>query len=267
MQNRQKPSGMPTHKYRPFHEQIPFSLPDRTWPDKIITQAPRWCAVDLRDGNQALIDPMDSQRKLMMFELLVKMGYKEIEVGFPSASQVDFDFVRRLIDEDRIPEDVSIQVLTQSREHLIQRTFEAIAGAPQAIVHLYNSTSVLQRRVVFRSDEDGIVDIALEVPAGLQPPAEAGVQHEQHLDRDHEIEDRVVDGTPANRRDCGEQREQCGGAEDDDSQGDEHPVIVGGPHLGPRTGRKLRECPCEAGLTRLAVSPLLAREAVVSGIG
>ncbi|MDN5573327.1 MAG: 2-isopropylmalate synthase [Micrococcales bacterium] len=161
MQNRQKPSGMPTHKYRPFHEQVPFSLPDRTWPDKIITQAPRWCAVDLRDGNQALIDPMDSQRKLMMFELLVKMGYKEIEVGFPSASQVDFDFVRRLIDEDRIPEDVSIQVLTQSREHLIQRTFEAIAGAPQAIVHLYNSTSVLQRRVVFRSDEDGIVDIAL----------------------------------------------------------------------------------------------------------
>ncbi|NHU84082.1 2-isopropylmalate synthase [Kocuria sp. JC486] len=161
MENRQKPSGMPTHKYRPYNEQLPFVLTDRTWPDKFITKAPRWCAVDLRDGNQALIDPMDSNRKLRMFELLVGMGYKEIEVGFPSASQTDFDFVRRLIEEDRIPEDVSIQVLTQSREHLIERTFDAIDGAPQAIVHLYNSTSVLQRKVVFREDQDGIVDIAL----------------------------------------------------------------------------------------------------------
>ncbi|KAA9395027.1 2-isopropylmalate synthase [Kocuria coralli] len=161
MQNRQQPSGMPIHKYRPYHEQLPFDMRDRTWPDKVITSAPRWCAVDLRDGNQALIDPMDSARKLRMFELLVAMGYKEIEVGFPAASQTDFDFVRRLIEEDRIPEDVSIQVLTQAREHLIERTFEAIDGAKQAIVHLYNSTSVLQRRVVFREDEDGIVDIAL----------------------------------------------------------------------------------------------------------
>ncbi|MBD3781192.1 MAG: 2-isopropylmalate synthase, partial [Micrococcales bacterium] len=159
--NPQQPSGMPVHKYRPFADQIRVELPDRTWPTKQITKAPRWCAVDLRDGNQALIEPMNAARKLAMFELLVEMGYKEIEVGFPSASQTDFDFVRMLIDEGRIPDDVVIQVLTQSREHLIERTYEAIAGAKQAIVHLYNSTSVLQREVVFRSDEDGIVDIAV----------------------------------------------------------------------------------------------------------
>nr|WP_147573173.1 2-isopropylmalate synthase [Cellulomonas massiliensis] len=152
---------MPVHKYRPFHEQIRVELPDRRWPDARITKAPRWCAVDLRDGNQALIEPMNPARKLEMFELLVQMGFKEIEVGFPAASQTDFDFVRMLIEEDRIPEDVVIQVLTQSREHLIARTYEAIAGARQAIVHLYNSTSTLQREVVFRSDEDGIVDIAV----------------------------------------------------------------------------------------------------------
>jgi 2-isopropylmalate synthase len=158
----QQPSGMPVHKYRPFADQIRVELPDRTWPTKRITQAPRWCAVDLRDGNQALIEPMNAARKLAMFELLVQMGFKEIEVGFPSASQTDFDFVRMLIEEGRIPDDVVIQVLTQSREHLIERTYEAIAGAKQAIVHLYNSTSVLQREVVFRSDEDGIVDIAVQ---------------------------------------------------------------------------------------------------------
>ncbi|MFP3712746.1 2-isopropylmalate synthase [Puerhibacterium sp. TATVAM-FAB25] len=159
--NPQRPSGMPVHKYRPFHEQISVSLPDRTWPTRTTTKAPRWCAVDLRDGNQALIEPMDAERKLRMFELLVRMGYKEIEVGFPSASQTDFDFVRMLIEEDRIPQDVVIQVLTQSREHLIERTYDAIRGARQAVVHLYNSTSVLQREVVFRTDMDGIVDIAL----------------------------------------------------------------------------------------------------------
>ena len=160
MQNRQRPSGMPIHKYVPFQDQIEVHLPDRTWPDKVITQAPRWCAVDLRDGNQALVDPMDSDRKLKMFQLLVKMGYKEIEVGFPSASQTDFDFVRTLVENNLIPEDVTIQVLTQSREHLIERTYEALEGIHRAIVHLYNSTSVLQRRVVFRQDEDGIVEIA-----------------------------------------------------------------------------------------------------------
>ncbi|MFI7587144.1 2-isopropylmalate synthase [Spongisporangium articulatum] len=152
---------MPIHKYRPYHEQFAVELPDRTWPAKHIEQAPRWCAVDLRDGNQALIDPMSPERKRRMFELLVRMGYKEIEVGFPSASQTDFDFVRELIEEDLIPDDVVIQVLTQARDALIERTFESIAGAKQAVVHLYNSTSTLQREVVFNTDQDGIVDIAL----------------------------------------------------------------------------------------------------------
>lgn len=156
----QKSSGMKFHKYVPFQDQIEVALPDRTWPDKVIEKAPLWCAVDLRDGNQALIDPMGPERKLRMFQLLVGMGFKEIEVGFPSASQTDYDFVRQLIEGDHIPDDVTIQVLTQSREHLIERTFEALEGADRAIVHLYNSTSVLQRRVVFRQDEDGIVDIA-----------------------------------------------------------------------------------------------------------
>ncbi|KQQ20009.1 2-isopropylmalate synthase [Rathayibacter caricis DSM 15933] len=161
MKNTQKPSSMPIHKYRPYHEQITVDLPDRTWPTKRITTAPRWCAVDLRDGNQALIDPMSPERKRIMFDLLVSMGYKEIEVGFPSASQTDFDFVRSLIEEGAIPEDVTIQVLTQARDHLIERTYESIRGARQAIVHLYNSTSVLQREVVFRKDRQGIIDIAL----------------------------------------------------------------------------------------------------------
>ena len=161
MQNTQQPSSMPVHRYRPFHEQIRVDLPDRTWPTKRIERAPRWCAVDLRDGNQALIDPMSPERKRIMFDLLVRMGYKEIEVGFPSASQTDFDFVRSLIDEGAIPDDVTIQVLTQARDHLIERTYEAIAGSKQAIVHLYNSTSILQREVVFRTDKQGIIDIAL----------------------------------------------------------------------------------------------------------
>ncbi|OUE26886.1 2-isopropylmalate synthase [Clavibacter michiganensis] len=162
MKSTQTPSGMPIHKYRPFHEQIAVVLPDRTWPARRITEAPRWCAVDLRDGNQALIDPMSPERKRIMFDLLVRMGYKEIEVGFPSASQTDYDFVRSLIEEGAIPDDVTIQVLTQAREHLIARTYESIRGAKQAIVHLYNSTSVLQRDVVFRTDRQGIIDIALE---------------------------------------------------------------------------------------------------------
>ena len=161
MKNTQRPSGMPVHKYQPFHEQIQVNLPDRTWPGKLITEAPRWCAVDLRDGNQALIDPMSPERKLKMFKLLVDMGYKEIEVGFPSASQTDFDFVRLLIEEGHIPADVTIQVLTQARDALIERTYESLKGAKQAIVHFYNSTSVLQRRVVFNQDKQGIMDIAL----------------------------------------------------------------------------------------------------------
>lgn len=162
MQNQQKPSSMPVHKYQPFHEQIDVQLADRTWPSKRITEAPRWCAVDLRDGNQALIDPMSPERKLKMFQLLVRMGYKEIEVGFPSASQTDFDFVRILIEDGHIPDDVTIQVLTQARDHLIERTYESLRGAKRAIVHFYNSTSVLQRRVVFNSDKAGIKQIAVD---------------------------------------------------------------------------------------------------------
>lgn len=161
MQNNQSKSSMPVHRYKPFHEQIKVELPDRTWPSKRITKAPRWCAVDLRDGNQALIDPMSPERKLKMFQLLVRMGYKEIEVGFPSASQTDFDFVRVLIEGGHIPDDVTIQVLTQARDHLIERTYESLQGAKRVIVHFYNSTSVLQREVVFGQDKEGIKQIAL----------------------------------------------------------------------------------------------------------
>ena len=162
MKNTQAPSGMPIHRYRSYSDAFPIDLPDRTWPSKVIAVAPMWCAVDLRDGNQALIDPMSPERKRIMFELLVKMGYKQIEVGFPSASKTDFDFVRMLIEEGLIPDDVVIQVLTQAREELIARTFESIEGAKRAIVHLYNSTSILQRDVVFRTDKQGIIDIALQ---------------------------------------------------------------------------------------------------------
>ena len=159
----QSKSAMPISRYAPFN---PFpnagGLTDRTWPSKTMKVAPKWCSVDLRDGNQALIDPMDANRKLAMFKLLVKMGYKEIEVGFPAASQTDFDFIRKIIEEKLIPDDVVIQVLTQARKPLIERTFESIKGAKQAIVHLYNSTSTLQRRVVFGQDKEGIKKIATE---------------------------------------------------------------------------------------------------------
>ncbi|HCT75186.1 MAG TPA: 2-isopropylmalate synthase [Micromonosporaceae bacterium] len=156
----QRPSNMPFHRYEPF----PFApiIEDRTWPSKRVEKAPQWCAVDLRDGNQALIDPMSPDRKRRMFELLVRMGYKEIEVGFPAASETDFAFVRQLIEQDLIPSDVTIQVLVQCREHLIDRTFESLRGARAAIVHFYNSTSVLQRDVVFGLDKDGITAIATD---------------------------------------------------------------------------------------------------------
>ncbi|MFI6759330.1 2-isopropylmalate synthase [Micromonospora sp. NPDC050417] len=159
---RQRPSRMPYQRYQAYQQQFSVDLPDRSWPTRQVTAAPRWCAVDLRDGNQALIDPMSPERKRRMFQLLVQMGYKEIEVGFPSASQTDFDFVRQLIEQDLIPDDVTIQVLTQCREHLIERTFESLRGAKRAIVHFYNSTSTLQRRVVFGLDRDGITDIATQ---------------------------------------------------------------------------------------------------------
>jgi 2-isopropylmalate synthase len=156
------PCDMPFDKYRPFRpfEVANLSWSGRTWPDQELTVAPTWCSVDLRDGNQALIDPMDPDRKLKFFETLIGMGFKEIEVGFPAASQPDFEFTRQIIEEDRIPDDVAIQVLVQCRPELIERTFESIAGAHHAIVHFYNSTSVLQRRVVFGLDKSGIVDIA-----------------------------------------------------------------------------------------------------------
>jgi 2-isopropylmalate synthase len=161
--NTQRGTAMPVNRYRPFFAEVEhISLPDRTWPDTVITYAPMWCAVDLRDGNQALIDPMSPARKRRMFELLVRMGYKEIEVGFPSASQTDFDFVRDIIEQDAIPDDVTIQVLTQCRPELIERTFQACHGAPNAIVHFYNSTSILQRRVVFRADRDEVKKIATD---------------------------------------------------------------------------------------------------------
>ncbi|HVV29754.1 MAG TPA: 2-isopropylmalate synthase [Mycobacteriales bacterium] len=157
--NPQQPGPMTFGRYSPF---TPIDLPDRTWPNQVIAHAPRWCSVDLRDGNQALIDPMDSGRKLALFQLLVAMGYKEIEVGFPAASQTDFDFVRQIIEQDLVPDDVTIQVLTQAREELIERTVESVRGSNRALIHLYNSTSTLQRRVVFGLDQAGIRDIAVQ---------------------------------------------------------------------------------------------------------
>src|SRR5271166_4497161 len=155
----QQPSGMPCHRYTPFK---PVELPDRTWPAKTITKAPRWLSTDLRDGNQALIDPMSPARKHKMFDLLVRMGYKEIEVGFPSASQTDFDFVRELIEGDRVPDDVRISVLTQAREDLIERSVQSLVGARLATVHLYNATAPIFRRVVFRIDRDECKALAVE---------------------------------------------------------------------------------------------------------
>ena len=158
----QKPSKMPYTKYVAYDTQVPFDYPERTWPGKRLQRAPRWCSVDLRDGNQALVNPMDSERKLRFWNLLVSMGFKEIEVGFPSASETDFDFIRMLIERELIPDDVTIVVLTQCREHLIRRTYEALKGAKRAIVHFYNSVSVLQREVVFRKNKEEIKKLAID---------------------------------------------------------------------------------------------------------
>ncbi|KFI68151.1 2-isopropylmalate synthase [Bifidobacterium magnum] len=158
----QKPSHMPYTKYLAYNRQVPFDYPQRTWPDKRLRRAPRWCSVDLRDGNQALVNPMDSERKLRFWTMLVDMGFKEIEVGFPSASATDYDFIRMLIERELIPDDVTIVVLTQAREHLIRKTYECLRGAKRAIVHFYNSVSVLQREVVFRKDRAGIMQIATD---------------------------------------------------------------------------------------------------------
>ena len=161
----QKPSKMPYNKYVAYDKQVPFDFPERTWPGKRLQRAPRWCSVDLRDGNQALVNPMDSERKLRFWNLLVSMGFKEIEVGFPSASETDFDFIRMLIERELIPDDVTIVVLTQAREHLIRKTYECLKGAKRAIVHFYNSVSVLQREVVFRKDKAGIKKLATDAAA------------------------------------------------------------------------------------------------------
>ena len=192
----------PASKYRPF---APVRLTDRRWPDAVITQAPIWCSVDLRDGNQALIEPMDIARKMRMFEQLVKIGFKEIEVGFPSASQVEFDFVRKLIEEDRIPDDVTIQVLTQAREPLIRRTFEALAGAPRAIVHLYNATAPVMRRVVLGMSEDEIVELAVSHAqmfqdlAARQPATDWTFEYSPEMYSDTELafSKRVIDAVTA----------------------------------------------------------------------
>jgi len=166
---------MPFHKYKPFR---PLSLPDRTWPNNFITQAPRWCSVDLRDGNQALVEPMTPNEKQKMWDLLVEIGFKEIEVGFPSASQTDFDFVRKIIEENRIPDDVTIQILCQARQELIERSCEAVAGAKNVIFHLYNSTSTLQRKVVFNMSREEITKLATDATALVkkytQPLRDAG---------------------------------------------------------------------------------------------
>jgi 2-isopropylmalate synthase len=165
----------PSSKYRPF---TPIAIPDRQWPSRVIDKAPIWCSVDLRDGNQALIEPMDAERKLRMFRTLVKLGYKEIEIGFPAASQTDFDFVRKLVTEGLIPDDVTVQVLTQAREPLIRRSFESLVGVKRAIMHLYNSTSTTQRRVVFGLDRPAIRDIAVNAAKIIRDCAHAAPQTE-----------------------------------------------------------------------------------------
>ena len=168
----QQPSGMPFAKYRPFLDVVSIDLPDRTWPDKRITTAPRWLSTDLRDGNQSLIEPMGPQAKRAIFDLLVSMGFKEIEIGFPAASQTDFDFVRSLVDDGAIPEDVTISVLTQSRGELIDRTLDACIGIPRATVHLYNALSPLFRNVVFRMDRDQIRELAVDGTRQIMARAE-----------------------------------------------------------------------------------------------
>jgi 2-isopropylmalate synthase len=192
----------PTRKYKPFQ---PIALHDRTWPSRVIEKPPIWCSVDLRDGNQALIEPMDAERKLRMFRLLVKMGYKEIEIGFPAASQTDFDFVRLLVEQELIPDDVNVQVLTQARAPLIERTFEALKGAKRAIMHLYNSTSTTQRRVVFQLDRAGVKQIAVDAArvvrdcAAKQPDTEWTFEYSPEsftgteLDYAKEVCDAVID--------------------------------------------------------------------------
>ncbi|HEX3335151.1 MAG TPA: 2-isopropylmalate synthase, partial [Jatrophihabitans sp.] len=191
----QRPSGMPCQRYRPFPA---VDLPDRVWPTRSITAAPRWLSTDLRDGNQALIDPMNAVRKNAMFDLLVRMGYKEIEVGFPAASQTDFDFVRSLIENDRIPDDVRISVLTQAREELIERSVQSLIGAQQATVHMYNAAAPVFRRVVFGFEGDGRAECRAVAVDGIQaimkhadihlPGTEFGLEYSPEIFMDTELD-------------------------------------------------------------------------------
>ena len=172
----QKPSKMPYNKYVAYDKQVPFDFPERTWPGKRLQRAPRWCSVDLRDGNQALVNPMDSERKLRFWNLLVSMGFKEIEVGFPSASETDYDFIRMLIERELIPDDVTIVVLTQAREHLIRKTYECLKGAKRAIVHFYNSVSVLQREVDLTAEGLNLFVAEVVAPVEVQPDLTDGAE-------------------------------------------------------------------------------------------
>ncbi|HMS37215.1 MAG TPA: 2-isopropylmalate synthase, partial [Arachnia sp.] len=186
----QQPTPMPVHRYTPF---IPVDVPDRTWPTKRIEKAPRWLSTDLRDGNQALIDPMTPSRKMRMFELLVSLGYKEIEVGFPSASQTDFDFVRQLIEGDKVPDDVTISVLVQAREDLISRTAESLIGANRATIHMYNATAELFRKVVFRISEQQCIDLATR---GTELVMKYAAQHLRDVEFGYEYSPEIFTQTP-----------------------------------------------------------------------
>ena len=232
---------MPIQKYRAY---APIILPDRQWPSRIIDKAPIWCSVDLRDGNQALIEPMGVERKNRMFELLVDMGFKEIEVAFPSASQTDFDFVRSIIESGAIPDGVAIQVLTQCRPELIERTFEAVKGAKKVIVHFYNSTSTLQRDVVFRTDRKGVTDIAVNAAKQVKALADAA----SGTDFSSNIRRRALPApssisrsrsarrsrTSSSRRREAAHSQPAGDRRDGDAQHLRRPVrVVRAAHLGP----------------------------------
>ncbi len=194
---RQQASPMPFTRYVPF---VPQTLPDRTWPDQTISHAPRWLTTDLRDGNQALIDPMTPSRKMRMFDLLVQMGYKEIEVGFPSASQTDYDFVRALIESDRIPDDVQISVLTQAREDLIDRTAQSLKGARRATIHMYNAVAELFRRVVFHMSAEECVDLARR---GTEQVIRAAEKHIPEVEFGYEYSPEIFTQTPTDRTSSG----------------------------------------------------------------
>ena len=221
-------------KYRPFPA---IRLSDRTWPDAVISKPPMWCSVDLRDGNQALVDPMGIERKMRMWKTLIAMGFKEIEVGFPAASQTDYDFIRHLIDGDHIPADVTIQILTQSREELIRRSFDALEGARQAIVHLYNSTSEAQRRIVFGMDQQSCINLALtgtHLIRDLSARRQGGeIQHggNDRKQAADDLQQRAVGAQHADSVACDEEHKQEGARAGVAEEHDLHRVHVRRQHL------------------------------------